>query len=101
VAPLVVVALWITSLLVGPTQIHHAAAELARFSPQALGADRALERVADLGTSLGLLAVVAALWPATAYGSALVRVLDRLTGVGDATGPGKLVTCSDFPEISF
>ena len=86
VAPLVVVALWITSLLVGPTQIHHAAGDLARFSPQALGADRALERVAHLGTKLGLLAVAAALWPATAYGSALVRVLDRLTGDRAATG---------------
>jgi membrane protein len=86
VAPLVVVALWVTSLVVGPTQIDHAAAELARLSPQALGADRALERVADLGTRLGLVAVVAAVWPATAYGSALVRVLDRLAGDRDATG---------------
>ncbi|HEX6238328.1 MAG TPA: hypothetical protein VFZ68_14105, partial [Acidimicrobiales bacterium] len=33
VAPLVVVALWVTSLVVGPRQIHDAAAELARFSP--------------------------------------------------------------------
>jgi membrane protein len=86
VAPLVVVALWVTSLVVGPTQIHDAAAELGRFSPEALGADRALERVADLGTRLGLVAVIAAVWPATAYGSALVRVLDRLTGDRDATG---------------
>jgi len=80
VAPLVVVALWVTGLLVGPTQIHHVATELARVTPEALGADRALERIADLGTGLGLLAVAAALWPATAYGSALVRVLDRLSG---------------------
>jgi membrane protein len=86
VAPLVVVALWVTSLVVGPAQIHDAAAELARFSPEELGADRALERVADIGAGLGLVAVIAAVWPATAYGSALVRVLDRLTGDRDATG---------------
>jgi membrane protein len=86
VAPLVVVALWVTSLVVGPTQIDDAAAELARFGPEALGADRALERVADLGPRLGLVAVIAAVWPATAYGSALVRVLDRLTGDRAATG---------------
>jgi membrane protein len=85
VAPLVVVALWVTSLVVGRSQIHDAAGELARFSPEALGADRALERVADLGTGLGVVAVIAALWPATAYGSALVRVLDRLAGDRDAT----------------
>jgi membrane protein len=86
VAPLVVVALWVTSLLVGSAQVDQAAAELARFSPEALGADRALERVADLGTRLGLVAVVAALWPATAYGSALVGVLDRLAGDREPTG---------------
>ena len=34
VAPLVVVALWVTSLVVGPSQIDDAAAELARFSPE-------------------------------------------------------------------
>jgi hypothetical protein len=63
-----------------------AAAELARLSPQALGTDRALERVADLGIWLGLVSVVAAVWPATACESALVRVLDRLAGNHDATG---------------
>jgi membrane protein len=86
VAPLVVVALWIASLVVGPTEIHHAAATFASVTPRALGADRALERVADFGAGLGLLAVVAALWPATAYGSALVQVLDRLAGERQATG---------------
>jgi len=86
VAPLVVVALWVTSLVVGSEQIHDAAGELARFSPEALGADRALERVADLGTGLGLVALLAALWPATAYGSALARVLDRVAGARDTTG---------------
>jgi len=78
VAPLVVVALWVTSLLASDAQVHDIADDLARFAPAALGADRAFERIADLGTGLGLLAVVAALWPATAYGSALARVLDRL-----------------------
>jgi membrane protein len=86
VAPLVVVALWFTSLVVGPTQIHDAASELARFTPQGLSADRALVRVANLGTGLGLLAVLAALWPATAYGSALVRILDRFAEDREATG---------------
>jgi membrane protein len=86
VAPLVVVALWVTTLLVGEAQVQHVADDLARLSPPALGVDGALERVADLGTTLGLLAVVAALWPATAYGSALVRVLDRVAGDREATG---------------
>ena len=80
VAPLVVVALWITSLVVGEAEVHRVADELARLAPAAVGVDRALERVADLGTALGLVAVATALWPATAYGSALARVLDRVDG---------------------
>lgn len=86
VAPLVVVALWATSLVVGQAEVHHVADKLARLAPPALGVDRALERVADVGTSLGLVAVAAAVWPATAYGAALVRVLDRMTGDRVATG---------------
>jgi membrane protein len=86
VAPLVVVALWITSLVVGPTQVHHVADDLARLAPPSLGADQALEHAANLGTTLGLAAVAAALWPATAYGSALVKVLDRVTGDHGSTG---------------
>lgn len=86
VAPLVVVALWITALLVGPAEVQEVGADLARLAPPALGVDRALERVAELGTTVGLVAVAAALWPATAYGAALVRVLDRLGGDRRSTG---------------
>jgi uncharacterized BrkB/YihY/UPF0761 family membrane protein len=46
VAPLVVVALWLTSLLVGQAQVHQVADDLARLAPRDLGGDRALERVA-------------------------------------------------------
>ena len=86
IVPLVVVALWVTTLVVGPGQVHHVADHLSRLAPPALGVDRALQRVADIGTTLGLLAVVAALWPATAYGAGLVRVLDRVAG--DRAGAG-------------
>lgn len=86
VAPLVVVALWVTSLVVGPAQVHEVGDELARLAPPSLGADRALQNVADLGTTLGLAALAAAVWPATAYGSALVRVLNRMGGDRAAAG---------------
>ena len=86
VAPLVVVALWVTTLVVGEVQVRNVADDLARLAPRQIGVDRALVRLADLGTTLGLLAVLAALWPATAYGSALARLLDRLTGTRDAAG---------------
>lgn len=86
VAPLVVVALWVTSLVVGQAKVHQVAEDLARLAPAAVGVDRAFESVADLGAALGLVAVAAALWPATAYGAALARVLDRLDGDPSAAG---------------
>jgi membrane protein len=86
VAPLVVVALWVTTLVVGAGQVHQVADDLARLAPPALGVDRALQRVADLSTTLGVVAVAAALWPATAYGAGLARVLDRIGGDREGTG---------------
>lgn len=80
VAPLVVVALWVTSVLVGEEHVREVGDDLARFAPPDLGVEVALERVADLGITGGLVAVAAALWPASAYGAALVRVFDRLDG---------------------
>ncbi|MDQ3680304.1 MAG: YihY/virulence factor BrkB family protein [Actinomycetota bacterium] len=79
VAPFVVLALWLTTLIVGDDDVRRVAAQLDQLAPRALGADRALQRVSDLGVRAGLVAVVAGLWPATAYGSGLARVLDRLT----------------------
>ncbi len=86
VAPLVVVALWVTSLLVGQAQVHDVADRLAEAAPPDVGIDRALERVGDVSTTLGVVAVLVALWPATAYGTALARVLDRVAG--DRASPG-------------
>jgi uncharacterized BrkB/YihY/UPF0761 family membrane protein len=86
VAPLVIVALWVTTLVVGAGQVHAVADHLARLAPPALGVDRALQRVAKLSTTLGLVAVMGALWPATAYGAGLVRVLDRIGGDRDGAG---------------
>lgn len=81
VAPLVVVALWVMGLVVGDDEVRRTASRLGELAPRRLGVDRAFARVADVGTRLGVLAVLAALWPATAYGSGLVRVFDRI-------GPG-------------
>jgi YihY family inner membrane protein len=86
VVPLVVVALWVTTLLVGSAQVHQVADQLARLAPPALGVDGALRQAANLSTTLGVVAIVAALWPATAYGAGLVRVLDRIGGSRESIG---------------
>lgn len=81
--PLVILVLWITSLVVGDDRVTQLAGQFRRFAPEALGAEVALEKVADTGTSLGIVALVTAFWPATAYGSALARSFQRLSPGSD------------------
>jgi YihY family inner membrane protein len=78
VVPLVIVVMWIVAAILGDERVHQFAQELGRVAPPGLGADKALVRVAALGTQIGLPAVLAALWPATAYGAGLSRAFRRL-----------------------
>jgi membrane protein len=84
VAPFAVLVLWLASLAVGDDQVRQVAQQLASHAPAKLGIDKAFQRIADLGTGVGWKAILALAWPATAYGSGLVRALDRLTGDSDA-----------------
>ena len=78
-APLVVVTVWLTSLLAGDQRVRLVSDALKQMAPDSMGLGSFFEKVARQGTSLGLGAMVFALWPATAYGSALVRAFDRLS----------------------
>ena len=89
IAPLVIVIMWIVAALLGDERVHRLADELKRVAPDGLGADQALKRVADLGTQIGLPAVAAALWPATAYGAGLSRAFLRLAPGAAAKGRAK------------
>jgi membrane protein len=80
VAPFAVLVLWLASLAVGDDQVRQVAQQLAGHAPPKLGIDTAFQRIAELGTEVGWKAILAMAWPATAYGSGLVRALDRLTG---------------------
>lgn len=78
-APIVVVSLWLMSLLVGDQEVKDLASKLRDVAPKQVGADEALERVAELGTRVGVPAVAAALWPGTAYGGGLKRALEHIS----------------------
>jgi YihY family inner membrane protein len=80
VAPLTIVVLWLGSLIIGDSEIERMAAELSRAAPEGLGAGDALTHVAELGTTIGVPSLIAALWPATAYGAGLRRGFARLSG---------------------
>jgi membrane protein len=79
VVPLTIVVLWVTGLLVGDEEVHRAADTIARLAPRNFGADRALIRVAELGTALGVVAIISALWPASSYGAGLRRAFVRMS----------------------
>lgn len=79
IAPVVIVSLWLMSIVVGDEEVKDLAAILKELAPKKLGADGALTRVGDLGTSIGIPAVIAALLPATAYGGGLKRALEHVS----------------------
>jgi membrane protein len=78
VVPLTILVMWVLSAILGDQRTHQLAQEIRRMAPERIGADQALERVANLGSKLGIASILTALWPATAYGSGLERAFDRL-----------------------
>jgi uncharacterized BrkB/YihY/UPF0761 family membrane protein len=79
VLPAVIMVLWIVGVVLGDERVHRAAAELGRVAPEGIGAGRAMQRVADLGTDIGAWSIVTALWPASSYGAGLTRAFDNLS----------------------
>jgi membrane protein len=80
VVPLVIIALWVTSLIVGDDAVQKTGEQLARVAPGKLGLDKGFTQVARTGSHIGVWAVAAALWPATAYGAGLARAFNRVSG---------------------
>jgi membrane protein len=78
IIPLVILVLWLAGLLVGHGEIQSFADSLAKQAPKNLGIDKVARQIANLGRSIGLVAVIGMLWPSTAYGAGLVRAFDRL-----------------------
>jgi membrane protein len=88
VAPFAIVVLWAVSLVAGDDRVRQVADQLARHLPPNLNVGQALVRVADLGAGLGFGALVALLWPATAYGAGLSRAFERLCPSPDRPAKG-------------
>jgi membrane protein len=88
VAPFSILVLWVVSLFTGESGVKEVADRLADLFPANLGVKEAFQRVADLGARLGVGALLALLWPATAYGSGLRRAFDRLSGNRDEEAKG-------------
>jgi membrane protein len=83
VVPLLLLALYLSGLLVGADTVRHLSDVLAARLPSNLGARAAAQSLAATGSDLRMGAAVAALVPATLYGEGLVRAFDRLSVRGD------------------
>lgn len=88
VVPLSLLALYLTSKLLGPGAVQTLTDRLAGFLPERLDAARSLRSLARTGPHLPPVSVVTAVIPAGLYGEGLVRALDRLSRHGSRLGKG-------------
>jgi membrane protein len=87
VAPSVVVGFWIAAGLAGQRRMDALGENLAEL----VGSDEiesTISQLADVGAGVGAAALVAALWPASAYGSGLVRALDHISDTPKRSAQG-------------
>jgi YihY family inner membrane protein len=80
--PSALIGLWIAGAVAGEARIETLGERVASMAPGDLEADNMIVGLVDVATTLGWVSVLAALWPATAYGADLARAFDRLTPTG-------------------
>lgn len=80
--PMAVIALWLTSLLVGDQQVDTLGERITSLLPAQLAAEGTIGGLVEAATSMGWTSILGALWPATAYGAGLARAFERLTPSG-------------------
>jgi membrane protein len=78
VVPLLLVAWFVTSLVLGDEVVRTLTLALAEYAPTSLGLREGVRSLGEVGPRLGIAAFAAALIPATSYGDGLVRALDRI-----------------------
>ncbi|HWD42457.1 MAG TPA: YhjD/YihY/BrkB family envelope integrity protein [Actinomycetota bacterium] len=78
VVPLLLVAWFVTSLVLGDEVVRTLTLALAEYAPTSLGLREGVRSLGEVGPRLGIAALAAALVPATSYGDGLVRALDRI-----------------------
>lgn len=78
VVPLLLIAIWLAGLVLGPDTVARLVSTVAGYVPEPIGIRSALHALTDAGSRLGLMSVLAALIPATTYGEGLTRALARL-----------------------
>jgi membrane protein len=78
VVPLLLVAWFVTSLVLGDDLVRTLTLALSEYAPTSLGLQEGVRSLGEVGPRLGIASFAAALIPATSYGDGLVRALDRV-----------------------
>jgi membrane protein len=78
VVPLLLVAWFVTSLVLGEELVRTLTTALAEYAPTSLGLREGVRSLGEVGPKLGIASFAAALVPATSYGDGLVRAMDRV-----------------------
>jgi membrane protein len=78
VVPLLLVAWFVTSLVLGDDLVRTLTLALSEYAPTSLGLQEGVRSLGEVGPRLGIASLAAALIPATSYGDGLVRALDRV-----------------------
>ena len=87
-APFVVIGFWIAGGIVGEDGLEELGERLDDIAPGGADISQIVTTLAEVGTGVGIGALLAALWPATAYGSGLVRAFDRISHRPDRSAQG-------------
>lgn len=79
VVPALLIVAWISGSLLGEDRVESLAERLDELAPGEVDIQSFVQNLLQVGTGVGLAALVVALWPATAFGGGLVRALDAMS----------------------
>jgi membrane protein len=77
--PALLLVAWITGTILGEERVESLAERLGELAPGEAEVEGFVQTVLDVGMGVGVVALLAALWPATAFGSGLTRAFDALS----------------------
>ncbi|TVR21741.1 MAG: YihY/virulence factor BrkB family protein [Ilumatobacter sp.] len=86
--PLLLLVAWVTGSILGEDRVESLAGRISDAAPGDADIDSFVQSVLEVGTGVGVIALLAAVWPATAFGGGLTRALDTVSVDEDPTMHG-------------
>ncbi|MEI4272629.1 YihY/virulence factor BrkB family protein [Klenkia sp. LSe6-5] len=77
--PMVLIAFWVAGLVVDDATLQGLGDQVSGRTPDQLPVGAVLRGLIDVASRVGPVAVLSAVWPATAYGAALARAFSQVT----------------------